>query len=300
MTSAAAKKPASPSFPPVKSAASHGLEQVLAGKPAITLQEMILSQQGVCTEPWLFYNFSGDGWVSESSNTIYLSPRAMLRTDTFGNMVGLGTWDRACKLDGLFLAVLGTGTIEIKVFQVTTGRSYERLVCEVCELSPDVETVIDLSHYALNKAEGCIWFELLNCSDDEFATVTGARYMTRGRIAPDMKLALCLPLVRAASDKDALVRERLAPVGGLGDGPVGGGRAGRGAAGDPAACPVEQGTRCRLQPCTAAGSDEPGRSRDLGPHSGLSVAGARPGNGAGCRGAGFGRKVVHGRQWHGP
>ena len=169
---------------------------------------MILSQQGVCTEPWLFYNFATLGWVSESARTLFLPPDAKLRLDTFGNMVGLGTWDRACALDGLFLAILGTGTVEVKVFQVTTGRSWERLVCEVYALSPSDETVIDLSHYAVNGAEGCIWFELTNCSAEDTATVTGARYLTRGEI-PAMKLALCVPKARRASAQDALIRDRL-------------------------------------------------------------------------------------------
>ena len=209
MTSAAAIKSAASGFPAAGPAALRSLEQVLAGQPAVTLQDLTLSQQGVCTEAWLFYNFGETGWVSESSTTIFLPPEATLRTDTFGNMVGLGTWDRACRLDGLFLAIQGSGTLEIMVFQVATGRSWERLVCEVVTLSPSAETVIDLSHYALNRVEGCIWFELTNCSDRDIATVTGARYLTRGRIAPDMKLALCLPQVPEASLRDGLVRDRL-------------------------------------------------------------------------------------------
>ena len=175
----------------------------------MTLQRMVLSQQGVCTEPWLFYNFDGPGRVSESTETIYLPPEARLRTDTFVNMVGLGSWDKACQLDGLYLAVLGSGIVEIKVYQVTTGRSWERLVCEVCELSPTSEVVIDLSHYMLNGAEGCIWFELTNCSDEDFATVTGARYLTRGQIDPAMKLALCVSKAETTSPQDDLARNRL-------------------------------------------------------------------------------------------
>ena len=209
MTSAPAKKTRSATLPSAGSAASRSFGQVLAGQPTVTLQQMVLSQQGVCTEPRVFYNFTDRGWVSESTKTVFLPPKAGLQTDTFGNMLGLGNWARACLLDGLFLAILGSGTVEIKVFQAVSGRSPERLVCEVVELSPGDETVIDLSHVALLSAEGALWFELTNCSVDDTATVTGARYLTRGRIEPGLKLALCLPKAPEASPGDDLVRERL-------------------------------------------------------------------------------------------
>ena len=170
---------------------------------------MVLSQQGVCTEPVVFYDFNEQGWVSESAKTVFLAPKAGLKTATFGNMFGLGNWARSCRLDGLFLAILGRGTVEIKVFHAVSGRSPERLVCEVVELSPDDEALIDLSQVASRDAEGGIWFEITNCSVQETAAVTGARYLTRGQIDPGMKLALCLPKRKEGSSKDDLVRERL-------------------------------------------------------------------------------------------
>ncbi len=173
-------------------AVGRGFDAVLAGRPTVTVQSMVLSLQGVCTEPGLFYNLEGEAWVSEAIGTVFLGPSAGLRTDTFCNMVGLGNWHRSCRMDGLFLALKGTGQVEVRVFQVQTGRSWERLACEVCDLSPDSEIVLDLSHYALNRINGGLWFELRNCSDEDIASLTGARYVTCGSVDPAVRLALCL------------------------------------------------------------------------------------------------------------
>ena len=192
MTSASPRNAASIGLPDVGSAASRSLQQVLGGRGSVTLQHMVLPLQGVCTEPGLFYNLDGAAWVSEAQGTVYLGPEAGLRTDTYFNMVGLGNWHRFCALDGLYLALLGSGQVEVRVFQVQTGKSWERLVCEVCDLSAEVETVFDLSHHALNGATGGLWFEIRNCSDQGVATLTGARYLTCGAAGAPVRLALCL------------------------------------------------------------------------------------------------------------
>ena len=196
-------------LPNISSAASSSFEHVLGGRPTVTLQSMVLALQGICTEPGLFYNLEGQAWVSEAIGTVFLGPNAGLRTDTFGNMIGIGNWHRGCKLDGLYLAVAGTGQVEIRVFQVKTGRSWERLACELCELSVDVETVIDLSAYALNAGAGGIWFELRNISADEVATVTAARYLTCGQVDASLKLALCMAQSDVEAPQDRLIQTRL-------------------------------------------------------------------------------------------
>jgi len=196
-------------LPNVGSAAAHDLDTVMAGRPAVTLQSMVLALQGVCTEPGLFCNLDGQAWVSEGSGTVFLGPEAGLRTDTLGNMIGIGNWHKSCKLDGLFLAVLGTGQVEIRVFQAQTGRSWERLACEVRELSPDTETVLDLSHYALNAAAGGLWFEVLNCSSHEIATLTGARYVTAGKVDGGIKLALCVTAAGQGDETAGMAQARL-------------------------------------------------------------------------------------------
>jgi galactofuranosylgalactofuranosylrhamnosyl-N-acetylglucosaminyl-diphospho-decaprenol beta-1,5/1,6-galactofuranosyltransferase len=192
LTSAATTKPKPTVLPNVGSAASRSLDLVLGGRPHVTLQNVVLALQGVCTEPGLFFNLEGSAWVSEAQGTVYLGPEAGLATDTFCNMIGLGNWHHSCRLDGLFLALKGTGQVEVKVFQVQVGRSWERLACEVCDLSPEVETVLDLSHYALNASSGGMWFELTNCSGTEVATLTGARYLTCGQGDAGVRLALCM------------------------------------------------------------------------------------------------------------
>ena len=205
MPSATTKKTQSMLLPFAASAEDLSLERVVGKGPHVTLQNVVLPLQGVCTEPGLFYNLAGRAWVSEAQGTIFLGPNAELRTDTFCNMVGLGNWHQACRLDGLFLALKGSGQVEVHVFQVQVGRSWERLVCEVVSLSPDDEVVLDLSHHVLNAAGGGLWFELRNCSDDDIATLTGARYLTRGQADAAMRLALC---IEAEAGDDA-ARKRL-------------------------------------------------------------------------------------------
>lgn len=189
-------------------AGSRSVEVVLAGRRPVTLQSMVVALQGVCTVPGLFYELDGNAWVSEANGTVVLGPYAAVVTDRFCNMVGIGSLAQACQLDGLFLAVKGTGLVEIRVFQAKTGRSDERLACEVCALSAGSDTVLDLSHYTLNGASGAIWFEIRNCSADKLATVTGARYLTGGAAAQPMRLALCLAKVAGASDQDAAMSAR--------------------------------------------------------------------------------------------
>ena len=192
LPSASTKVAASFALPKIGVSTVPGTEQKLAGKSTITLQSMILAQPGVCTEQSLHYTISQMAWVSEPRQTVFLGPNAKMRLDTFANMIGIGVWDRACRLEGLYLALSGTGQVELRVCQVRIGRSVERLITEVCELSADRETVIDLSHYLPNPVGGAIWFELRNCSAVEIAAVTAARYFTGIGPVTEMRLALCL------------------------------------------------------------------------------------------------------------
>lgn len=205
----AAKDKTGALLPSFCSATSRSMSAGVVGRPTVTLQSMVLALQGVCTEPGLFYNLDGQAWVSEAIGTVYLGPKAGLSTDTFGNMIGIGNWHRGCKLDGLFLGILGTGCVEVKVYQVKTGRSSERLACDLCELSTDVETVIDLSAYVQNAGMGVIWFELRNLSEDEIATVTAARFLTCGEVGQGFKLGLCMAQSEAEAPQDRLIQTRL-------------------------------------------------------------------------------------------
>jgi hypothetical protein len=147
---------------------------------------------GICTEPGLFYKLKGQAWVSATEGTVFLGPSARLIADGFVNMLGIGNWHRACKLDGLFLALTGSGQVEVQVFQAKTGYPFERLCSEVCALSLDSETFLDLSLYTVNGASGAIWLAVRNCSADMVATVTAARYLTRGTVSDGMRLAVCI------------------------------------------------------------------------------------------------------------
>ena len=179
-------------MPDLGPAGTRSVEQVLGGRGDVTLQSMVLALQGTCTEPGMFYNLAGPVWFSETSGAVFLGPAGSLRTDTFANMLDIGNWHRACLLNGLYLAVKGSGQVEIAVYRSMTGHSLERLARESCELSATAETVLDLSSYVLLADQGGIWFEVRNISQDDIASVTSARYLTAGAAGDTMRLALCM------------------------------------------------------------------------------------------------------------
>ncbi|MEI6099753.1 MAG: hypothetical protein WCS20_15965, partial [Alphaproteobacteria bacterium] len=191
-TVATAKQTTASNLPNLAPVAARSAEVVLKGQPVVTLQNVIMALPGICTEPGLFCSLEGQAWVSATEGTVFLGPSARLIADGFVNMLGIGNWHRACNLDGLFLALTGIGQVEVQVFQAKTGYPFEWLCSEVCALSPDIESLFDLSLYAVNGADGAIWLAVRNCSSDTVATLSAARYLTRGSMPEDLKLAVCV------------------------------------------------------------------------------------------------------------
>ena len=181
------------------------LPEVPDRRALTTLQTVIFGQQGVCTEPSLFYRLKRAVWVSESTNEVRLDPGSSITFDTFFNILGIGVWHDLCRIDRLLLAVRGQGQVEIRVMQGLSGRSVEQLVREVADLSNASETIIDLSHFLMNAPEGVIWLEVRASDPEQSATLSSARFCTLARPDPDLRLAIC-----PASDTPAAVLSKLA------------------------------------------------------------------------------------------
>jgi GT2 family glycosyltransferase len=157
----------------------------------ITLQRIVLPQQGLCTEPALFYRLAGGGLVREASGEIAVEPGGALRFDTWFNALSLGKWRRAGPVGGLALTLAGRGTAEVRVCLDLPDRSVERLACEAVTLDPDRETVIPLDHAALHGDAGVLWCELRGSRSTGSFAFAGGRFVAAAPAAA-VRLAVCL------------------------------------------------------------------------------------------------------------
>lgn len=173
-----------------------------AAAPMLTLQSVIFPEQGVCTEPELFYRLRGPALLRERAGEIELEPGAEVHFDTWFNALSIGKWRRACRVEGLHLGLRGRGLVEVRAFLAVQDQSWERLCCEVVELRRDEETRIDLSHFALNDSSGVIWFELRAIAPTSGAILGHARFLAplpEGVPGP-VDLAVCLEAPAAATE----------------------------------------------------------------------------------------------------
>jgi len=162
--------------------------------PMLTLQTVIFPEQGVCTEPDLFYRLKGAALLRERAGEIELEPGAEVHFDTWFNALSIGKWQRACRIGGLRLGLRGRGLVEVRAFLAIQDQSWERLCCEVVELRRDEETLIDLSHFTLNDSSGVIWFELRAIAPTSGAILGHARFLAplpEGVSGP-VGLAVCM------------------------------------------------------------------------------------------------------------
>jgi GT2 family glycosyltransferase len=168
----------------------------------ITLQRLVLPQQGLCTEPDLFYRLAGGGLVRETAGEITVEPGGVLRFDTWFNALTLGVWRRAGPVAGLLLALRGRGVAEARVHLGLPGRSYERLACEAVELDPRRETLIGLDHAALYGGAGVLWCELHGARLAGSFVFAGGRFRAVAPAGEALRLAVCLHETgEAAPDK---------------------------------------------------------------------------------------------------
>ena len=171
----------------------------------LTLQTLILTQPGVCTEPEMFYRSEGAVLVSESNGKVLLEPQSTVLFNTAFNVLGIEALRNACRIERLALGLLGSGQVEVRVYQGLAGRSRERLVCDIVTLMPDVETLFDLSPAASPVREGALWVELRACDAEEAVRLDAGRFLTSTQADTTMRLAICRPARPTVTEPDRLL-----------------------------------------------------------------------------------------------
>ena len=159
----------------------------------LVLQNLVLSQPGVCTEPGVFYRTKGTVLVSESNGRVLLEPQSTIRFNTAFNLLWLEALHHACRLDRLALGLLGSGQAEVRVYQGLSGRSRERLICDVVTLDPAREVLFDLSQIVADRREGALWVELRACDLESGLRLDAGRFLTSGVPDAGLRLAICRP-----------------------------------------------------------------------------------------------------------
>ncbi|NBZ87372.1 glycosyltransferase family 2 protein [Stagnihabitans tardus] len=156
-----------------------------------TLQNLVLSDYPVSTEPDLFYHSRHLRQVGASSSGLRITGSGAVQMDGALNLLALGALRRACRLGRLALALHGTGRFEVTLHQSFANRSAERLLTEVVTLEPGRETIIEIDPDQLILRDGLLWVELSTQGlTVEEAVLFGGRFLTDQRAAPGFSLAV--------------------------------------------------------------------------------------------------------------
>lgn len=158
------------------------------------LQNMVLSEPGVCTDIDLFYRKTPAKQVSDTSTGLTMEGRAVVRLDTAFNLLPLETLDKVCRLGRLAVALRGEGSVMVTVWQSFAARSRERILSETLRLSPEADAVFELDDTRLTRREGMLWLEFRAMDPEEQAVrVISARFLTDSAADPVLRLAICRP-----------------------------------------------------------------------------------------------------------
>lgn len=156
-----------------------------------TLQNLLLTDYPVSTEPDLFYHSEDLRQVGASSSGLRITGNGAVRLDGAVNLLALGALRRACRLGRLAVALHGAGRFEVTLHQSFANRSAERLLTEVVTLEPGRETVIEIDPDHLILRDGLLWLELstLGLATEE-AVLFGGRFLTDQRAEAGFSLAI--------------------------------------------------------------------------------------------------------------
>jgi len=156
-----------------------------------TLQNLLLTDYPVSTEPDLFYHSRHLRQVGASSSGLRIMGGGAVRLDGAMNLLALGALARACRLGRLALALHGAGRFEVTLHQAFSNRSAERLLTDVVTLEPGRETVIEIDPDHLILRDGLLWVELSTLGlPAEEAVLFGGRFLTDLRGETGFSLAI--------------------------------------------------------------------------------------------------------------
>ncbi|GGH54098.1 glycosyltransferase [Frigidibacter albus] len=165
--------------------------------PPLTLQHMILPEQGICTEMELYVHLHGASGVNLGDGTIWLGGGGVACFDTYFNLLSIGKWHGAAPFSSLSLEVQAQGRFELRVYHAIPGRSWELLACALHELPEQGRLSLDLSHFAVNATAGVIFFELRAIWD---TVLRGARFVTDDPPLRQPRLGICITTFRREAE----------------------------------------------------------------------------------------------------
>lgn len=170
----------------------------------VTLQGMVRTEQGICTERDLYLRLDGLAAYSERSGQVSLAENARLIANTWFNLFNLGKWRGLCELEDLHLRLEGRGRMELKVFAAFPDRSWECAVNEEIVLEPGRPLRFELSHVLGINDRAVAYFELRALEDG--CLFFDAAWQTRQAPQRSPELMLSITTFRREEAVQATVR----------------------------------------------------------------------------------------------
>lgn len=163
----------------------------------MTLQHMILPEQGICTEMELYVHLHGTAGADLGKGTIWLGKGGVACFDTYFNLLSIGKWHGAAPFATLSLDLRASGRFELRVYHAIPGRSWELLACSLHDLPEEADVLADLSHFAANATAGVIFFELRALAE---TVLRAARFVTRDPALRQPRLGICITTFRREAE----------------------------------------------------------------------------------------------------
>lgn len=163
-----------------------------------TLQSLMWSEFGICTERELYVHTQGPVAVSDSRREVRFAIGGNACFGTWFNLFNLEKWQRECGLSSLALSLQGEGTFELSIFQAPANRSWDRVLSDIVTF-PDTGSekgrlCVDLSYLLADQhAKGVLYFELKAM---EAGALKGASWQTEDTPKRQPKLALAVTTFR--------------------------------------------------------------------------------------------------------
>lgn len=170
----------------------------------ITLQNLTFPEKGLCLEPHLYAHAHGNVAQDCDLDAYWIAQDAVAKFDTYFNALSIAKWHNACNLQGLWLGLIGSGKAEVTVLHALSDGYHAVLAVSVVNLSSTHEVRLDLSHYSDNAATGLIFFEIRAIAPD--VRLKAARYITRGLLNPNQRLAVVITTFHREAQVQATAR----------------------------------------------------------------------------------------------
>lgn len=172
---------------------------------ACTLQNLTFPDPEICTSVPLFAAFNERAVLEMKGRRITFLPKGEAIFDRYFNILNLGTWTRACRLDGLWLRLAGAGRFALEIWRVPELGERDVLYQELVTLE-EAGTDIDLGHVVGSGApmHGVIGFRLVAFGEE--GRLTGGVWITRAPETPAPSFGIAITTFRREADVEKTAR----------------------------------------------------------------------------------------------